>query len=224
MSSPTPGASRVPKVRSTGAPSAEGCLGLVVFVVLAAAAFYWFEIRDPWANQGVAVSKPATGTAEPSPAVPEPENGGMAEIAYDLQRKVIEGAGVTRQTSVECELAEVPDSAQDFGCTVTYDGIDVPYTVSITDVTTGLGMAVFQWDAKSEKAILTREGAFAGFWRDASPTGATDLRCDDGIPEKKLVPMGRTGFYCYSTTDRGDHHRVEVAQGEHGLFFEYADD
>jgi hypothetical protein len=204
--------------------SVSGCLGILVFVALAAAAIYWFEIRDPWADQGVAVSKPATGTAEPSPTMPEPENGGIREIHYDLQRRVIEGAGVTRPTSVECELTEIPDGARDFGCTVTYDGIGVPYTVSITDVTSGLGMAVFQWEAKSDKAVLTREGTFAGFWREVSPTGAANLRCDDDIPEKKLVPMGRTGFYCYSTTERGKHHRVEVAQDEHGLSFEYADD
>ncbi|MGH3490700.1 MAG: hypothetical protein ACRDP8_22660 [Actinopolymorphaceae bacterium] len=207
-----------------GLARVAGCFPILAFVVLAAAALYWFELRDPWADEGVAVTKPATGLAKPSPTIPQPKNGGMREISYDLQREVIDGAGVTRPTSVECELTEIPLSPQDFGCTVTYDGIDVPYTISITDVDTALGLAVFEWDMETDKAVLTREGAFAGFWRDQIPTGASDLRCDDTIPEKELVPLGRTGFYCYSTTERGDHHRTEVAIEEHGLIFEYADD
>ena len=205
----------------------RGCLRLLAIGALVVAAIFvigYFAGRDPWADEGVPVTRPKSGTAEPTPTIPEPEDDGIEKIQYDLQEKVIARAGVLRPTTADCELDEIPSGPRTFGCTVTYDGTEVPFKVRITDVTEGLGMALFEWEIAEQKAVLTKEGVFAAFWRDSTPAGYTDLRCDDDIPDKKLVSLGPTPYFCYLTTERNDHHRDRVVVGEHGLNFIQDDD
>ena len=205
----------------------QGCLKLMAIAVLVVAGIYaigLFVGRDPWADQGVAVEAPKTGTAKPSPTIAEPEDDGIAKIEYDLQERVIATAGVLRPTTADCELDDIPNGPRTFGCTVTFDGTEVPFEVRITKVTKGLGMALFEWEIAKQQAVLTKEGVFAEFWRDSTPAKYTDLRCDDDIPTKKLVALGPTEHFCYFTTERGKHHRSRVVVDEHGLNFVQDDD
>jgi hypothetical protein len=200
----------------------QGCLKVLLTGVLAVAALYVLGLwlgRDPWAGQGVPVTAPTSGTAKPTPTTPEPEHGGIEEVKYDLHERVLAWSGVQRPTEVDCEIEDVPDSPRTFGCTVTYDGTEVPFTIRITDVTKALGMALFEWEIAEQKAVLTKEGVFAEFWRQGQRAGYSEMRCDEDIPTKKVVEVGPTSHFCYYRTERGDHHRARVTVGEHSLQF-----
>lgn len=209
-------------VKLTAASVRQGCLKVLVSGVLVVAALYVLGLwlgRDPWADQGVPVTAPKSGTAKPTPTIPEPENGGIEEIKYDLQEKVLAWSGVQRPTEADCEIDEVPDSPRTFTCTVTYDGIEVPFTIRITDVTKALGMALFKWEVAEQTAVLTKEGVFAEFWRQGQAPEYTEMRCDDNIPATKVVEVGPTPYFCYYKSKRGDHHRARVIVADHGLQF-----
>jgi hypothetical protein len=210
-----------------------GCLAalqkLGVFVLLlglAALGGWWFEGRDKYADSGVPVREPAKGDTTPTPMVPEPEVGaGLKEIEYDLQKIVVEAAGVSSPTTVKCDVPEIPSQPRTFGCTVHYMGLQVPFHIDITDVTDAgaLGLGAFNWEHRAERLVLTREGVYAKFWRERKRAGDKDLRCDR-VPEKTLIRPGRTNFYCYATTKRNEHHRYVVEVSDTGMNFLFADD
>ncbi|HEY8457208.1 MAG TPA: hypothetical protein VIL34_16575 [Actinopolymorphaceae bacterium] len=204
---------------------AVGCLVMLVLVVLACTGFYWLVLRDPYADQGVPVTRPATGLAEPTPQIPKPE-GGLPAITYELQEQVVKTAGVSKPTTATCEVSKIPMALRDFDCTVTYEGLEVPFTVTITDVTdaSAIGMSLFEWKSKAHKVVITRQGVFDSFWRENVRAGEKNMRCDGHIPRKALVRPGRTGYYCYSTSRGGTHNRWEVTTNEHGLQFVATED
>jgi len=215
------GCSALSDAKPGGAAVRQGCLKLLVIGVLVVAGLYVIGLivgRDPWADQGVPVSAPKS-TVKPTPTIPEPEHGGIEEIKYDLQERVLAWSGVQAPTEAECEIDEVPDRPRTFGCTVDYDGTEVPFKIRIKDVSKGLGMAVFEWEIVEQKAVLTKEGVFAEFWRQGIPAGYTEMRCDDDIPARKIVSLGPTPYFCYYKSKSGDHHRDRVTISEHDLNF-----
>lgn len=131
---------------------------------------------------GVPVTAPKSG--EPTPTIPEPENGGIERSEYELHKRVLAWSGVQRPTEAPLRHDDVPDSPRTFGCTVTYDGTEAPIKIRITDVTKGIGMALFEWEVVEQKAVLTKEGVFAAFWRQGKRAGYTDMRCDDRHPRQ----------------------------------------
>src|SRR5690606_1601017 len=109
-------------------------------------------------------------------------------------------AGVDQPTEVDCETDGIPDRSGTYGCTVTYDGVEVPFKVHF-DVSEDLyGRRRSDFEIVQKKTVLTKEGVFAAFWRYGKERGYTEPRCDD-IPATTVVEVGDTPYRCYYKWD-----------------------
>lgn len=189
--------------------------GLVVAALLALA--LWAD-RHRWEEPGVPVTAPTAPT--PTPTI-DPYAGDFEELTEELRWRVLAAAGVDQPTEVDCETDGIPDRSGTYGCTVTYDGVEVPFKVhfDVSEDLYGRRRSVFEIVQK--KTVLTKEGVFAAFWRYGKERGYTEPRCDD-IPATTVVEVGDTPYRCYYKWDNSIHHRsVKVRADEHGLDFSH---
>jgi hypothetical protein len=156
--------------------------GLLVFVGTKVDDF--FSSRDDLADRpGVPVPSPEGAE------LPEPRDGyvfsGVDGIAAALGVRVVRSAGVDRPVAARCDVERL---AASFSCEVDYDGEVVTYAVSVELDPAGGWSA---WEAVPDSLIVTREGVLAAVWRKFSQH-TTDLRCEEGIPERARVAPGTT--------------------------------
>jgi hypothetical protein len=125
------------------------------------------------------------------------------QVRYELAARVLRQAGVAGQESVSCDARIDGHSDQTVACVVGYDGLRVPFTVSVTG-----GAMMFSFQASQSKAVLTADGVAAAFGRHAynvdtsdDPPVAGSVRCGK-MPDRVLVDFGRaTPYSCsYRTT------------------------
>lgn len=173
-------------------------LGLVVMLVMAVFWFLQGRAHDPLASAGVPVPSPTTDPATPTPATrsPRPGDEPTGKILYELQQRVIRGAGVAAPTSAGCDRQISGLRDETAACTVNYAGLKVVYQVRVTG-----GSPYFTWRATTESGVLTRAGVYRAFWQQYGQKGG-DVRCDADIPVRRLQPLGQvTGFFCYYEPD-----------------------
>lgn len=144
--------------------------GLVVAALLALA--LWAD-RHRWEEPGVPVTAPTAPT--PTPTI-DPYAGDFEELTEELRWRVLAAAGVDQPTEVDCETDGIPDRSGTYGCTVTYDGVEVPFKVHF-DVSEDLyGRRRSDFEIVQKKTVLTKEGVFAAFWRYGKERGYTEPR------------------------------------------------
>lgn len=169
----------------------------VAFVIMLVLAAFWFfqsRVRDPVASTGIVVPSPTDDYVTPAPATRSPRQDAEPthKILYDLQQRVVRGAGVAAPTGGACDRRVSGLRNETATCTVTYDGLKVVYRVQITG-----GSPYFTWRATTESGVLTRAGVYRAFWHQYGRSG-TAIRCDATIPVRQLQPLGRiTGYFCY---------------------------
>lgn len=169
-------------------------VGLVVMLVLAAFWFFEAQARDPLASAGVGVPSPAAGPATLAPATrsPRPGDDPTEKILYELQQRVVRGAGVVAPTGASCDRRISGLRDETAACTVSYADLKITYHVRITG-----GTPYFTWRASTESGVLTRDGVYRAFWQQYGHD-ATAVRCDAAIPVRRLQPLGQTtGYFCY---------------------------
>lgn len=161
------------------------------------------------AAEGVAISMPDGPYVTPSPIEPSParDESLEAKILYALKSKVAKQAGISIKTTAQCDPAIKSNADQKTTCTVTYEGLSVPFEVEING-----GRTVASYRARPSKALLVKDGVHIAFAHYAEPyADLSSLRCSDDLPEKALVEVdGKTGYTCsYIRKDSSSGRRIE---------------
>ncbi|GIG99481.1 hypothetical protein Pma05_60540 [Plantactinospora mayteni] len=146
------------------------------------------------APEGETVAMPTEPYATPSPAEPSPKRDAPFEskVHYELRSMVAKQAGISIKSDVSC-AAKISGSAdQKTTCTVSYQGLEVPFEVEVTG-----GRYVASYRARPQKALLVRAGVHEAFARSVERfADPASLRCAQ-MPEKALVEIDKeTGFTC----------------------------
>ncbi|MDK1473460.1 hypothetical protein QNO07_08525 [Streptomyces sp. 549] len=144
------------------------------------------------------VESPAEEPVRSAPSIsPSPDRSATItdKVVYELQQRTVQMAGVLKDTTGTCAGGELTMKAgATTECKVTYDGVDVPWDVTIGD-NYKEGSFVVSYRVAPKKALLVGEGVKAAFWTQQSST-SDDLRCDD-LPKAELVEVDQdSGYKC----------------------------
>lgn len=174
----------------------RGCASLAGAAIGAAATlavcfllvFVGTKVDDFISSRDELADRPAIAVPSPEVAeLPEPKDlyvfDGVDGIAEALGVRVVRSAGVDRPVVTSCDTDQLVAS---FSCSVSYDGEVVTYAVTVELDPAG-GWS--DWEAVPDSLIVTREGVLAAVWRKYSQH-TTDLRCEDGIPDRARVAPG----------------------------------
>lgn len=103
------------------------------------------------------------------------------------------------KTTAACDKSSLTGAdGEQATCTVTYEGLNVPWSVTFKG-STGIGRLV-GYQAQPGFGVLTREGVERDFWNRDHAYGR-DLRCAD-LPKAELVPLDLpTRYRCEYLTD-----------------------
>ncbi|MFF9508057.1 hypothetical protein ACF1BU_19870 [Streptomyces sp. NPDC014724] len=153
------------------------------------------------------VPKPPTmpeGELQPSPDADAPFS---KNLAYELRRKTLDMAKAEGKTVGECPNDVASKAGTHVTCTITYEGLDVVWDVTIGEKS-GWSDNVVQYQAVPRKGVLTRDGAARLLYGNYDPEL---VRCNN-IPEAVLVPMNTKTKYTCQTVDKGKPGLVEAAR------------
>ncbi|MEV6305422.1 hypothetical protein AB0M02_38830 [Actinoplanes sp. NPDC051861] len=194
----------------------SGCLLAVLLGITllgcAVAGVRWIT-HDPLGDRGTPIPRPAVQNPSPSwSPSPHPGFDNEDDMRYDVERRTLDAAGAYRPMTSECRPGYQ-------GCTVTFGGIEVAWTVTVTTSTRIL--VAYHIDAAA--LAVTGESVHANL--AYRYPGARDLRCDD-LPDVFLAPKGRPyGPRCYVVQDRfDDSRRVDIVAAEGGVGFREVDE
>jgi hypothetical protein len=144
------------------------------------------------------------GELQPSPAADAPFS---KNLAYDLRRKTLDMAMAEGKTVGECPDDVASKTGTRVTCTVTYEGLEVVWDVTIGDKS-GWSDNVVQYKAVPRKGVLTRDGAARLLYGNYRPEL---VRCNN-IPKAVLVPLNAKTEYTCQTVDKGKPGLVEAAR------------
>ncbi|MEV6963806.1 hypothetical protein AB0M47_01745 [Hamadaea sp. NPDC051192] len=133
---------------------------------------------------------------KPAPAVNAPVKD---KIEHALREDVLATVRVLGTTSANCADGITMRAGATSQCTVTYQGIDIPYEVKISDRYTE-GSMVFSYTKKPTKGVLVAKVIYnlmnERYGSDSGRTDASKLACDE-IPAVKVVEFrADTGYTC----------------------------
>ncbi|MEE1928640.1 hypothetical protein V1J52_10610 [Streptomyces sp. TRM 70351] len=162
--------------------------------------------RPEGEQRPVVVEPPAEEPVRSNPTLsPSPDSGAdlTEKIIYELRQRTVEMAGVVKDTEGSCEGGEVTLKAgATTACTITYEGVEVPWEVNIADDYEE-GSFIVRYDIAPTKGVLVGETVRAEFWK-LQNTMSDDLRCDE-LPEVELVEIDTdTGYRCQYLIEEDD--------------------
>ncbi|MFF4239277.1 hypothetical protein ACFYYL_25685 [Actinomadura geliboluensis] len=138
----------------------------------------------------------ALGDVKPSPS--PGKNASLAEnLQYELRIKTIKMAYAMGRTSAECDENVRPEPGTKATCTVTYEGVRVPWNVTIGG--RGFSPGLIEYTAEPAMGVITREGAIRFYW--ANKAFGRQVRCSD-MPAVELVPLDKPTRYQCGTSPR----------------------
>ncbi|MBM7442859.1 hypothetical protein [Streptomyces sp. HB132] len=115
-------------------------------------------------------------------------------LAHELRRKTLAMADASGEATAECPEDIGSTSGSQVSCTVTYEGLEVAWNVSIGD-TSGWSDNVVEYTASPRTGVLTREGVARLLYGNHSDS-IDYVLCND-IPEAVLVPLNtETDYTC----------------------------
>ncbi|KAB8196344.1 hypothetical protein FH608_006175 [Nonomuraea phyllanthi] len=144
-------------------------------------------IGVPWAERDAAVPKPA----DPSPT---------EQMLYDLQHQTLNMAGALGEIDAgRCDKDIDTKVGFTTRCTVTYEGVEVPWIVEITSMGRGPYSGSFSVDywytARPLSVVVTARGVYDRFaWKLGGALEEHEGRCDK-IPDVFLAKIGQELSY-----------------------------
>ncbi|MER7397839.1 hypothetical protein ABT381_20315 [Streptomyces sp. NPDC000151] len=115
-------------------------------------------------------------------------------LVFELRKKTVGLAYAMGKTSGECDQKDAkPKAGTKLDCTVTYEGVKVPWSVKIKGE--GITPNLVSYEAEPKKGIVTREGAIQFFWGNEVYGKKPKVHCTD-IPKAAVVPLGKTKYQC----------------------------
>ncbi|WP_406283773.1 hypothetical protein [Streptomyces sp. NBC_00209] len=165
----------------------------------------------------------------PAPAMDAP----FAEkVGHNLREKVLRSARVAGKTAATCPDGVDQKAGAVSTCVATYEGVEVPYEVKISD-SAKKGSALVFFEATPKKGLLVGEAVYDSFneqyGAESGRTDASKLACDE-LPAAKAVPMGAdTGYTCQYWSKFGNQGepgyttlRITMGKDGYGLGFDPA--
>ncbi|KJK50650.1 hypothetical protein [Streptomyces sp. NRRL F-4428] len=136
------------------------------------------------------LTKPEMGSLEPT-ASPAADAAFAENVIYELQRKTLTMANAPGALTGECPKDMESKPGTTVTCTVTYEGVQVAWNVTIGEK--GWSQNVVEYTAFPAQGLVTRDGvARLMFGNDSTLDYAL---CND-IPKAVLVPFGKTEYKC----------------------------
>ncbi|MET9434088.1 hypothetical protein [Streptomyces sp. NPDC006551] len=163
----------------------------------------------------------------PAPAMDAPF---VKKVEHSLRERVLRSARVPGTTAAKCPDGVDQNAGAVSTCIATYQGVDVPYEVKISD-SAKKGSALIFFEATPKKGLLVGEAVYDSFneqfGSESGRTDASKLACDK-LPAAKSVAMDTdTGFTCQYWTkfaDRGEPGyvtlRIKMGKQGYGLGFD----
>jgi hypothetical protein len=172
----------------------------------------------------VAVTGPQQGVAESGSDLEEPPGkpGSGADftsqVEYALQGDLLSEARVEGRTTAVCPDGVTQKANASSECTVTYEGVEIPYTVTIGE-SYETGDILTPYRAEPKKRLLVAKRVHHEFWDQFGGSAGTGLSCDE-MPAAAAVDDGEpTGYTCQSIREGGVVARYEVAVESFGPRF-----
>lgn len=154
----------------------------------------------------VKIDAPVKELLEDRPKIsPEPPRDASEteKVIHDLREKTLAMAGVEGKTAGSCAGGKVTMKASaTTTCTVTYEGLKVPWEVTISDKYKPGGI-IFMYQAKPLKGVLTAKGVGGEFYKQQKQRGIEEVQCSE-IPDAELVELNtQTEHRCQYLLDEG---------------------
>ncbi|MFI5914196.1 hypothetical protein [Dactylosporangium sp. NPDC051541] len=121
------------------------------------------------------------------------------QVLWKLEDRTLRQAGANGSLLGSCDQRIDGSAAVTTTCTITFDGLAVPFSV-----TAGAGGAYAQWRATQTSGPLIRTAVHAAWYRyvSANAPGATGTAmCDARMPERSLVNFSSPFYECWYTAD-----------------------
>lgn len=143
------------------------------------------------------IEEPEEEPLGPSPELsPSPERGSATEnVLNELKVDTLKMARVHGTMKAKCAGGALTMKAgATTKCSVTYEGVEVPWNVTISDNYTS-GSKIFSYQAEPEKGVLTAKAVY-GEWHKLQSSENRELRCSE-IPDVELVDLDTpTNYKC----------------------------
>ncbi|TXS23454.1 DUF4333 domain-containing protein [Streptomyces sp. gb1(2016)] len=142
---------------------------------------------------------------------PAPGASFTQQIEHRLRETVLSSTKVPGKPSATCPDGVTQKAGAVSRCTVTYEGAEIPYTITISD-SYREGSFITSYKARADKGLLVAKAAYQAFYeRYGAGSGRSDaskLSCDE-LPAAKAVDWGTdTGdtcqFWSEYAGDKGD--------------------
>ncbi|MEE1929259.1 hypothetical protein V1J52_13905 [Streptomyces sp. TRM 70351] len=119
------------------------------------------------------------------------------KVEHKLRANVLRSAKVAGETTATCPDGVTREAGATSRCTVTYDGVEIPYEIVISD-SYQEGDFLTQYKAVPKKGLLVAEAVYDTFWKQKGEDDpyVEALTCDE-IPAAEAVDLNTdTGHRC----------------------------
>jgi hypothetical protein len=163
-----------------------------------------------------AVPVPAVEQVERWLGPPDPGASPLEQVLRDLRYRTLSQARMPAPTTARCagdRLRTTPDATT--RCTVTYQGLPVPWTVTVTDQGDNSGTVdIFGYTSTTDRFVVRADVIRAQVWQLMSPS-SRDVRCTR-IPALRILRAGPTGDRCQYLDDHRNWQTFTIAVSEDG--------
>ncbi|MCX4967358.1 hypothetical protein OHA98_21840 [Streptomyces sp. NBC_00654] len=123
----------------------------------------------------------------------------VEKVEHNLRQAVLRSARVPGETSAKCPDGVDEKAGAVSQCIATYEGVDVPYEVKISE-SAKEGNSLIFFDTTPKKGLLVAKAVYdslnESYGSESGRTDASKLACEE-IPAAKAVPLGKdTGYTC----------------------------
>jgi hypothetical protein len=134
-----------------------------------------FDLDDPLLTDQVDEALP-----------PRPLASSLEDVLVEMRRETIIMAGVFAETSGTCEQSEL-EPGSETTCTITYDGVSVPWRVSVSSEPELAGGSQYPVRIDPLSLVLRADHVYDLAWGMSSEDSREELRCDE-IPDVHVAP------------------------------------
>jgi hypothetical protein len=139
----------------------------------------------------------------------------LAQVLRELRYRTLLQARLPAPTTARCpgdRVRLVLDART--RCTVTYQGLPVAWTVTVTDKgANGGAVGLFGYTTTTDRFVVRADVIRAQMWRISA--SSPEVRCTR-IPELRVLPAGRTGDRCQYLDDHRTWQTFAIAVTEDG--------